>query len=310
MNRKLLKNIAKWVWMSAILGFAVFYAINKKALITQSFSLLPIESLLEAAGLILVGKLCLVTIMFLATKHFNILLGWLDCYCIYNQTQLAKYIPGSIWQFVGRFSILNDRGIEKKTIRDSILAEQFWVVASAAFLAGILSFNSVRGFFEARIAEHNPENLIPWALSIFFLLASFAIIALLLRRRFFRWILRILPPLKAIPILILTWIFLGCSLWVTLEPFATSMPSITYIIGAYCFAYFMGFIVPFAPAGFGIREAVLTFVLTPFMETDVAILLAAVNRVIYFGVEIFVVIFCLRYKNNKPENEFTAEQGH
>ncbi|NOQ94103.1 MAG: hypothetical protein GQ547_05640 [Methylophaga sp.] len=296
MNGKLLKNISKWLWMAALLGFIVFYTTNHKELIYQTFSLLSFQPLLLASALVLAGKLCLVTNMSLATKHFEIFLGWRDCYCIYNLTQLAKYIPGSIWQFVGRFSILHERGIAKRTIRDSMIAEHLWVIASASLLAILLSFNSMREFFVAKLAEYSSDTLFIWWLVILFVLISAIILFILLGRRLFFWFLRILPPFSAIPVLVLTWIFLGASLWVTLEPYVVSMPSVFYIIGIYCFAYVMGFIVPFAPAGIGIREAILTFALTFYMDADVAILLTAINRMIYFAVEIILAISCLHIK--------------
>ena len=293
MSREALKNIAKWVWMAAVLAFIVFYTMSKKALIARTFSMLPIEVLLGAAVLVLVAKLCLVTNMRSAASHFKIALGWRDCYCIYNLTQLAKYIPGSIWYFVGRVAVLRERGIATEAIRDSLLAEHLWVIASAVLLAGVLAFTGIRDFLEVGLIDFNPGPLL---LAAFVLVASAAALALLVSRRLLRWVLRLLPPLSAIPALLLTWILLGASLWVTLGPFAASRPSIPYIIGVYCFAYVLGFLVPFAPAGLGVREAILTFALTPFMAADVAILLAAVHRIIYFTVEIVLAAFCLRRK--------------
>lgn len=297
MNWKPLKNISKWLWMAALLGFTISYIINHKDLIAQTCSLLPWQSLLLATMFVLAGKLCLVSIMSIATKHFEIFLGWRNCYCIYNLTQLAKYIPGSIWQFVGRFSILHKRGIAKHTIRDSMIAEHLWVIISASLLAILLSFNSIRAFFKSKLTEYSPDLLFIWEIVILFTLISAVILFIWLNRRLFSWFLRILPPFTAIPVLVLTWLFLGASLWVTLESFVISMPSVFYIIGIYCFAYVMGFIVPFAPAGIGIREAILTFSLTPYMGADIAILLAAINRIIYFAVEIILAISSLYIKD-------------
>jgi hypothetical protein len=293
MNRKVLKNIAKWVWMAAVLAFIVFYAISKKALIARTISMLPIETLLGAAVLILVAKLCLVANMRSAATRFKIVLGWRDCYCIYNLTQLAKYIPGSIWHFVGRIAILRERGIEAEAIRDSLLAEHFWVIASAVLLAIVLAFTGIRDFLEVGLTDFDSGPLL---LVVFVLLASAAALALLVSRRLSRWVLRLIPPLSAIPALVIVWILLGASFWVILGSFAASKPSIPYIIGVYCFAWVLGFFVPFAPAGLGIREAILTFALTPFMAADVAILLAAAHRIIYFTVEIVLAAFCLRQK--------------
>ena len=288
-----LKKIAKWVWIAAIVLFIIFYAIDMKSMIAQALSMLSGEILLSAALLIMSAKLCLVANMKVAARRFAISIDWNDCYCIYNLTQLGKYIPGSIWQFVGRIAILRERGIVVQAIRDSLLAEHFWVITSAALIAGILLFFTSSDVLKDQMAAYNIEPLL---LAILALVASVVAVALLLNRRFFHWLSRLLPPLHAIPALVLTWIFLGASLWVTLVPFSYPNPSLPYIIGIYCIAYVVGFIAPFAPAGLGIREAVLTFAMMPFINAEIAILLAAVNRLIYFAVEISAVILCIRKK--------------
>lgn len=297
MNIVVLKNITKWLWGGAVLGFVLFYIISKRALIVKTYSLLPYDTLLISALLIMSGKLCLVTTMSEAVRRFEMPLRWRDCFYIYNLTQLAKYIPGSIWQFVGRFSILHERGIVKHKIRDSMLAEHIWIISSASMLAGILSFKGVQGFIKTRLPAYSSGLMDDLGLVVLFLLASIAVIFIVLRSRWvICWVKRITPPLRVIPILVLTWVLLGSSLWVTLQPFVDIGPSVFYIIGVYCFAYVIGFFVPFAPAGIGVREGVLTFVLTPFIDADVAIVLAAVNRIIYFAIEILLALFCLRTK--------------
>jgi len=289
-NLKCLKNSAKWVWMAAILAFIIFYIISKKELIAETVSMLPLEALLASTALIIAAKLCLVVNMRLAANRFNITLGWKECYCIYNMTQLAKYVPGSIWHFIGRITILRQRGVATQPIRDSLLAEHLWVITSAILLSFLLVFTSIQDFFQAELSYNLSSTLLQLVLVF---TCGATVLSLLFIRRLSRWLLRLLPPLTALPFLLFIWIFLGASMWVTLQPFVLSMPPILYIIGVYCFAYVAGFLVPFAPAGLGIREVILTFTLTPFMGTDVAILLAAVNRIIYFTVEILLAALCL-----------------
>lgn len=280
------KNVAKWVWLTAVLVFVVYYAVYKKDLIAQALPLLPLESLLAAIVFVFVAKLCLMTNMRIAALHFSIKFSWGECYRIYNLTQLAKYIPGSIWQFVGRIAILRERGVAMKDIRDSLLVEHVWVVSSAALIAFVTVLSSSPDYFEEWLAEYGIEVNLSWVIAVFSMIVCASIIALLLNPKLLHWSSLFVPPVKAFPVLILIWVFLGASLWVTLASFATTMPSLSYIIGIYGFAYVVGFFVPFAPAGLGIREAALTFALIPFMSADEAILLAAINRIVYFVVEI------------------------
>lgn len=290
MKWPLLKNVAKWLWLCAIVIFCVYYAINKSEIIFQALSLLSWEILLCVFVLIFLAKLCLVANMWLAARHFAIKLDWIESYRIYNLTQLAKYIPGSIWQFVGRIAILRERGVAAQHIRDSLLAEHLWVMASAGVMGVVL------------IAVSEPDSLYIWLDNIViniryqWVLAGLAVVLTLLIAAFFlkshllSWFLKLRPPIVAIPALFFTWVFLGASLWVTMIPFVESPPPLFFVIGIYCLAYVAGFLVPFAPAGLGVREFVLVLGLSPVVGVDLLVVLVAVNRIIYFSVEIVSLV--------------------
>lgn len=297
MNWSLLKNIARFVWIFAVLTFAVLYVVTKQAEIGQMLTMVSLEALLGAGLFVVAGKFCLVANMRRAASQFFIDFGWGESYRIYNLTQLGKYIPGSIWQFVGRISILRERGIPMRSIRDSLLAEHFWVIASAALLAGLLIFSNRPDFFANWLVDAGFEPKKIGLFSVFGLFAITGGVILLFNQGSLHWLRRFLPPLSLVPLLFLMWLFLGASLWVTLEPFSASMPPLLYVVGIYCFAYVAGFLVPFAPAGLGIREAILVFGLIPFVSADVAIMLAVVNRIIYFFVELAIAALCMNRKS-------------
>ncbi|MCG7888370.1 MAG: hypothetical protein JAY93_20245 [Candidatus Thiodiazotropha taylori] len=94
-------------------------------------------------------------------------------------------------------------------------------------------------------------------------------------------------PLSFITALLI-WLVLGFAFWITLTPFSASEIGLVFIIGLYAFSYAIGFAVPFAPAGIGIRESVLVLGLAPFLDINTAIILAALNRVFYIFIEIIL----------------------
>jgi hypothetical protein len=296
MNWRLVKNCSKWLWIAAVLVFIIFYAIAKKGLILQAVSMLSMNIIFTAGLLIFAAKLCLVVNMRQAAHRFSIALTWAESYRIYNLTQLAKYIPGSVWQFVGRIAILRERGVPAQAIRDSLLAEHFWVIVSAGFMAPVLVLGSNPDFFPRWLTNVDIGFHLSYLLPAMLVFAILIVLVTVLKRNLIAWLFRLNPPFTAIPSLLLTWLFLGTSLWVMLVPFTTSLPSLVYVIGIYCLAYVAGFLVPFAPAGLGIREAILVFGLVPFMASDEAIVLAAMSRVIYFSVEIVAAAVCFRRK--------------
>jgi uncharacterized membrane protein YbhN (UPF0104 family) len=78
------------------------------------------------------------------------------------------------------------------------------------------------------------------------------------------------------------------------------------IVGLYALAYAIGFLVPFAPAGIGIREAILVAGMSTLISTEEAIVLASLNRIIYIILEVGIVLILIqfkfyKYKKNKEK---------
>lgn len=103
-----------------------------------------------------------------------------------------------------------------------------------------------------------------------------------------------MPPLRVVAILAFTWTLFGAAMWVTTAQMMHVPVSLLYLVGAYCVAYVAGFFVPFAPAGLGVREAVLVFAMSPMASIEVGMLLAGLNRIIYFAAELVLAFISLR----------------
>lgn len=295
-----LKNASKWIWILLVVGFIAYYAWPKRITLLEVGSNLGWGPLALAMLLIFLAKLGLVENMFIACLKFKIDLKRPDCFQIYNHTQLAKYVPGSIWQFVGRISILKNKGFSITSIKNAMLAEHLWIILVAAIFSvypliqnwsDFIKFVNIPDLF----INFNLKNNIILAIVVASLLFLFFIIKNKLIS-FFYWLIKLTPPLKAVLVLLISWLLFGTSLWITLIPFTTDNPPYFYIVGIYSLAYIIGFFVPFAPAGLGIREAILVFYLSKYVETDVALLLSVANRLVYFIAELILAI--VAFKSN------------
>jgi uncharacterized membrane protein YbhN (UPF0104 family) len=288
------KTVAKWLWVFAVIIFVIYYAWPRREELLQSVEVLGWIPVFFAFLFIVIAKLGLVENMRLACARFGIHLGWSDCFRIYNNTQLAKYIPGSIWQFVGRIAIFNSRGYDGRIIRNALVAEHFWVILVAGALGIIpllLGKDAYIGLIKksATLAEQW-QNVGVWS-GMFLATASIvAVTAILLWiskvHALIRWFIRLIPSWRVVSILLLTWALFAASLWVTIQPFVEHLPPYAQIVGVYSLAYVIGFVVPFAPAGLGVRELVLVLGLSAWLNADIALLLAGVNRLVYFFAEI------------------------
>jgi len=277
------KTVIKWTWILLVAGFVGYYAYSRQDLIAESLGRLGWPAVLGATIAIALAKIALAENMRLALRRTKVTIAFRDCFCIYNLSQIAKYVPGSIWQFVSRIAMLREREIALPAIRDSILAEHAWVLATALlFGVALVAFSDPAWL--AGAADRLPvvESVVAAALA--------ALIALVIAltspgRRFLCWAWSLKPGVYAVFVLLVSWVLLGSAFWVTFLPFTEAPPHWLYFIGLYCLAYLAGFLAPFAPAGLGVREAVLVAGTGAILGADLAILLAAVNRVIYLFVE-------------------------
>jgi len=287
------KTVAKWGWVSAVLIFISYYASTKFVIIKKSVAILSPPTIVLAVCAIVLAKCCLSINMRFAASKAGLCISMKDSYCIYNRTQLAKYIPGSIWQFVGRMVILRERGASPAAIRDSLLAEHAWIVGSAALLGVVLVLFSRPDLVEYWVNKVGITKAVYAAILIVAFLFSLLILFMLMWNKFAYWLLRLLPSVRALIVLSMTWVFMGIAFWVILGPFWVTPVPFLYAVGIYCIAWVVGFLVPFAPAGLGVREGILVFAMSPFLPVETAILLSAINRVLCFFSELILVIPCV-----------------
>lgn len=269
-----------------VLCFIFFFLLGNLHRVVDVVKLLPIDIIVYSLLSLTAGKLLLVAIMHQSLLNYKVNFSFSQSFSIYNITQLGKYIPGSIWQFVGKIGMYKSAGLDNKTVRDTILLETFWVVFSA-FIFGLLLISFTQYQLLITLTQKIP-------LIILLAILGTTLFLLLLpqlnhhRKRLHDYCRRLLfTPLSFITALLI-WLVLGFAFWITLTPFSASEIGLVFIIGLYAFSYAIGFAVPFAPAGIGIRESVLVLGLAPFLDINTAIILAALNRVFYIFIEIIL----------------------
>ncbi len=194
--------------------------------------------------------------------------GWaLRAYAI---SQFAKYVPGNIFQFAGRQAIGVAAGFGNKPLAKSTLLELGLLTgcgALFALLAAPLSFRWM-GFAPATPFLH-------WlALAAF---AGIAFLAALALARFggrgFQ-----LAALSYFTFLALSGVvFAGCLAVAGGEAATAQLPA---VVGAYVIAWLAGLVTPGAPAGIGVREAVLLVLLGNLAAPPVILLAVVIGRAV------------------------------
>ncbi|MEJ2619460.1 MAG: lysylphosphatidylglycerol synthase domain-containing protein [Candidatus Thiodiazotropha sp.] len=283
-----IKTILKSIWWVSVLIFIGIFLYKNLHVTAEILRRLPISILLISFFAIFISKLLLALMMKLALEHFQVNLSYLKCFNIYNITQLGKYIPGSIWQFVGRFTLYREEAISNSKIRDTLLLETFWVVFSALIIGATLILFKKSNLFIQLFSMLNGIKTI----TILLIIISTVFVALWYRYRrvSLNYVKQFLFTYKSVIVAVFIWAVLGYSFWITLSPYTTEQISLIYIIGLYALSYAIGFSVPFAPAGLGVREAILVAGLITYTDMNTAIVLAAINRLLYIICEIILLL--------------------
>jgi len=299
--RKKITLYLKYLWVSAIILFVSIYFYSHIDLIIKTIDIIPIFNLTIALLALLIAKIFLSYIALLSVQYSNYHMSFFKAFKIYNITQLAKYIPGSIWQFVGKAGAYGKDGMDLHIVKKSIFIEMFFVLMSSfligfflIFLTNIINLDSLYLLF------FKYEYIIIIILLIIFLILVF------FRRKIKSFYLifkgNSLLNIRLFVTLTIVWLLLGISFYITIAPFIdNNLLLFLSIIGLYSLSYGVGFLVPFAPAGLGIREAVLVAGISPFVSFDIATILVAMNRVLYIITEVLIVFILIIYSKFSKE---------
>lgn len=197
---------------------------------------------------------------------------------VYGLSQLAKYVPGNIFHLAGRQALGMAAGVSARALAKSALWE-LGLIAVAGTVLGCMALPLL------------------WAkLPIFISIMMFSAISL----AGVIALSRLLSPLVGIAF-ILQIIFLAVSGLVFIgileivDPSSVTCSDFSMLCGAYVIAWLGGLLTPGAPAGVGVRELILLFLLKGMVAEADLLLAVVLGRLVtvtgdlfYFGVSGFI----------------------
>ncbi|MCX7544499.1 hypothetical protein [Marinicella gelatinilytica] len=200
--------------------------------------------------------------------------GISEAFTILAVSQIAKYLPGNVGHYVGRY-YLSAKYIKKADVIYSFLIENIMLVFASTLVGSFYllyaNINEWVGKQETYIALIIITLSLPvlyWAnkklkfklvtlrtnyLILFKLLTLFVIMTILGGLSIYA-IFYLITPLEMLPFWLLT--------------------------SAFSFSFLLGFVIPGAPGGIGIREYVFTLLLTPFIGQIIALQAIVLFRLI------------------------------
>ncbi|WP_422843437.1 hypothetical protein [Acidovorax sp. M2(2025)] len=197
----------------------------------------------------------------------------------YGLSQLAKYVPGNIFQFAGRQAIGLAAGLAAGPLLRSTAYELGMLAAAGAFF-GILALP----LWTALVPE--------WAAFLVFC-ACIAAIAQVLRRH----VSRHLAAAWGFQLLFLA--LSGLVFWLILTMVSGHGPlPLASICGAYVLSWLLGLATPGAPAGVGVREAALLFMLGTSVQPSHLLIAVVMGRIVTVCGDLLFFCACVQRKRH------------
>ncbi len=201
---------------------------------------------------------------------------------VYFLGNLAKYVPGSVWQAVAQTELARDYRVPRRTSAAALVVSMLAGVGTGALVA-VLTLPFV-----------DPEALHRY----WWLLLALPVAAVLLwppaLNRIIDRVLRLarreplavpasLPGmLRTIGWDLMSWLGFGAQVWLLARALGVHHPALFFqATGAFAAAWCVGFLIVFAPAGGGARELALVLLLQPTVPTATAWVIALVSRLLF-----------------------------
>jgi len=261
------------------------------------------RAILAARAALQWGWLGIATLFWLASFVFLVRL-WTDSLAWWRQrlgpwaglrmfvrSNLARYIPGAVWQFAGLAALAVQEGVSPAAVTGGVLLQQLvllatGIVLSLAFAPALLSSSGLT------LSRRSMLALVVAGLVL--LVVVFRRVAPLVSRR----VPLPNPPWTSFARYVagctLGWVGYGLAFWLLGRALlGDAAPGVMLAAPAFIASYVAGIIAIFAPGGIVVREAALVAALAGHIGTDRAFLLAIAARLWAITLEILTVVAVL-----------------
>ena len=205
---------------------------------------------------------------------------------IYLRTEIAKYIPSNMVHFAGRHLLTRKMGFRDRVLVGANILDLCFLLAAASL---IIFVSLVSGQLPLPAAVMKYVNLRILFAAGAFVAVCMVIYMFLKRKTVFAEIKPFLSVQKIsgavvicamyMPVFIInSLILLAVLRYMCASPVAAS--AVIPVFASFTFAWTLGFVVPGAPGGLGVRESVLIILLAPYFGESAALSAALLSRII------------------------------
>lgn len=209
-------------------------------------------------------------------------ISFLETAFVWNKSNMMKYIPGNVFQYIGRNEIaiienLNHLDVALATIVDVLIN------LLGVFMVVLITYAQGIGVGIKLFLDNKYYVLIAGGIIfvVGVLLISFKKkLASFLERIKVVFVKKNIPIVCKLIIFYSFWaVYTGliyiCILY-EIVGISLTLNNVSIIIGAYLMSWMIGFVMPGAPGGIGVREVAITLMLLPYNEIDINDILLAI----------------------------------
>ncbi len=208
-----------------------------------------------------------------------------EALCVYAKANIGKYLPGNVMHYVERNLFAGKLGISQKKIAASTVFEVFTLV-SAAFIIGIaVSFGQLQSAFYNIFGENYVQIIVGVIAAglVCLIVAGFIfknkVASVLADYKFSDFVLTYIGNVLLYMIVLITlgiiMVVLYCYMGGRFE-----LRSAALIVSGFTIAWVLGFVIPGAPGGIGVRELVITLLLSSVVGESLVVTLSVTHRLI------------------------------
>ncbi|NII12132.1 lysylphosphatidylglycerol synthase domain-containing protein [Oleiagrimonas sp. C23AA] len=220
--------------------------------------------------------------------------GYTRLLAIMATTQFGKYLPGNVAQHIGRVALARQLDIPLSALLFSMAYEMLLMLVACSHVSAITLLWAPPGSM-----AH--WSIMQYRLPLFVAVTLGAAVALMLAPRIAAWLARYrarkrgdadytAPQLRLTPaavlgcylIYALNFCLVGIGLWLVAHALldgTAPTPSLVFLTGAFASSWILGFLAPGAPAGLGVREAILSAWLADRLPPAQIVLLVVALRI-------------------------------
>jgi hypothetical protein len=305
----------RWVRAGAqivLIGAAVLFLVKTAREHAGAFSTwdAPVDwpPLLAASALVIGAFVLMVSTWSASLRWWRAAMSFLSALRTWSLSNLARFIPGAVWQFAGLAALAVEEGISPVAATGAVLLQQLVLLGTGLVVATMMA----PGWIQPMASGLPPlamTGLAMLALGIFVLGVPRAMPGIgralsRITKREFAWPQPSPSAFAAYTaVLVLPWLLYATAFWLfgraLLGP---SAPSLQVAGGAFVASYVAGIVAVFAPAGIAVREAALVAMLAPVIDARAALVLAIGSRLWMIALEILtaVVVVALYRARRRP----------